>query len=222
MHEEAEWQAAPGHIDDLGRQHFDVYAGGSAIGRFHIELVGEHNIRNALAVLCVAATAFSIPWPVSRAAIADFRGVRRRQDLIGTPGGVRVYDDFAHHPTAVMETLRALRTKHARGNLFAVFEPRSATACRSLHQRDYAMAFAYADRVLFAPLGRSNIAESERLDLSKLTAEIGAKARALPSVDAIVSMLANEAREGDTIAILSNGAFGGIHDKLLSALGART
>lgn len=216
MEEECEWQFAPGHIDDQGRQHFDAYAGGSALGRFQMDLVGEHNIRNALAVLCVAATAFQIPWATSRAALAQFEGVKRRQDLRGTPRGIRVYDDFAHHPTAVHETLRALKTKHPKGKLFSVFEPRSATACRDLHQEEYARAFESADRVLFAPLGRTNI--EHPLDLQKLCAAIGTNAETLPSVDAIVSKLASEAKEGDTIAILSNGAFGGIHDKLLEAL----
>jgi UDP-N-acetylmuramate: L-alanyl-gamma-D-glutamyl-meso-diaminopimelate ligase len=218
MDDDAEWQAAPAHIDDLGRQHFDVYAGGSSIGRFQMELVGAHNVMNALAVLCVMGTAFSIPWSTSRAALASFQGVKRRQDLIATKNGVRIYDDFAHHPTAVHETLAALRTKHKSGKLFAVFEPRSATACRNLHQADYAKAFTSADRVIFAPLGRANIPDAERLDLEKLRAEIGESATLAPSVDAIVAQLSSEAKQGDTIAILSNGAFGGIYEKLPRAL----
>jgi UDP-N-acetylmuramate: L-alanyl-gamma-D-glutamyl-meso-diaminopimelate ligase len=215
LDEEAEWTAAPAHIDDHGRQHFDVYAGGSSVGRFTLDSPGIHNIRNALAVLAAGAQAFSIPWATARAAMASFLGVRRRQDLIGTPNGVRVYDDFAHHPTAVHETLRALKTKHPRGTLFAVFEPRSATACRSLHQHAYVAAFDCADRVLLAPLGRT---VTEPLDTAKLAQGIGAKAETVGSVDAIVERLAAEAKNGDTIAILSNGSFGGIHAKLLQAL----
>lgn len=216
MDEEAEWTAAPGHIDENGKQHFDVFAGGSSIGRFAIDSPGTHNIRNALAVLAMAAQAFQIPWATSRAAMATFSGVRRRQDLLGAPNGVRVYDDFAHHPTAVHETLRALKTKHPRGKLFAVFEPRSATACRSLHQRDYVAAFEAADRVLLAPLGRTNVPDP--LDTTKLANEIGSRASPIASVDAIVDTLRAEARNGDTIAILSNGSFGGIYSKLLEAL----
>ena len=164
----------------------------------------------------MGAQAFQIPWATSRAAMATFSGVRRRQDLIGTPSGIRIYDDFAHHPTAVHETLRALKAKHSRGKLFAVFEPRSATACRNLHQKEYARAFEAADRVLLAPLGRSNVPDP--LDTSKLAREIGPRAETMSSVDAIVSLLRAEAKNGDTIAILSNGSFGGIHTKLLEAL----
>jgi UDP-N-acetylmuramate: L-alanyl-gamma-D-glutamyl-meso-diaminopimelate ligase len=159
----------------------------------------------------------------ARAALASFRGVRRRQDLLGRPSGIAVYDDFAHHPTAVDETLRALHARHPLGTLWAVFEPRSATACRALHQHDYVAAFRTADRVLFAPLGRTNIPEPERLDLALLASEIGAeKAIAEASVDAITERLVREARPGDTIALLSNGAFGGIHARLLQALADRS
>ncbi|MBP9112879.1 MAG: UDP-N-acetylmuramate:L-alanyl-gamma-D-glutamyl-meso-diaminopimelate ligase, partial [Polyangiaceae bacterium] len=151
-----------------------------------------------------------------------FEGVRRRQDLLGTPGGISLYDDFAHHPTAVVETLKALRAKHPAGKLFAVFEPRSATACRSIHQEDYAHAFGVADRVLFAPLGRSNIPEAERLDLVKLARAIGTKAVATGGIEEIISTVVSEAKKGDTVALLSNGAFGGIHKTLLTRLESKS
>jgi len=121
----------------------------------------------------------------------------------------------------VHETLRALRQKHPAGRLFAVFEPRSATACRALHQADYPPSFASADRVILAPLGRTNVPEDERLDVNRLVSDIGARAENAASVDAIVATLARESAPGDTIALLSNGAFGGIHTKLVSALAAR-
>ncbi len=217
--ETPEWLAAVGPIDDQGNQTFDVYVGGSSLGRFSIRLPGAHNVKNALACIALAAEGFAVPTATIRGALASFAGVRRRQELRGTPGGVLVYDDFAHHPTAVDETLRALRRKHPRGKLFAVFEPRSATACRSLHQAAYVPAFACADRVLFAPLGRTNVPESERLDVARLAREIGEKATATGGVDEIVSRLADEVKAGDIVAVLSNGAFGGIHEKLLGALG---
>ena len=132
---------------------------------------------------------------------------------------MRVYDDFAHHPTAVDETLRALRGRHPDGALWVAFEPRSATACRAIHQEAYARAFDAADHVLLAPLGRSGLPAAEALDLERLARDLGAKARAMPGVDAIVERLATGAAAGDTIALLSNGAFGGIHQKLLDALG---
>lgn len=214
-----EWLAALGAVDEQGRQSFDVFVGGSSLGRFTLRTPGAHNVKNALACIAVAAESFGVSTATIRGAIASFEGVRRRQELRGEPGGVLVYDDFAHHPTAVDETLRALRRKHPRGKLIAVFEPRSATACRSLHQTAYVGAFGAADRVLLAPLGRTNVPEAERLDVAKLAAELGAKATASEGVDAIVATLHAEAKPGDVIAVLSNGAFGGIHEKLLATLG---
>ena len=215
------WLAAPVPIGDDGVQSFDVFVGGSSAGRFAMTSPGSHNVRNALMVIAACAEGFGIGFAELRAGLGSFTGVKRRQDLVAEPDGVRVYDDFAHHPTAVLETLRALRQKHPAGKLFAVFEPRSATACRALHQADYPPSFASADRVILAPLGRTNVPESERLDVDKLVADIGNKAQNAASVDDIVETLARESVAGDTIALLSNGAFGGIHTKLASALAAR-
>ncbi|MBK6462563.1 MAG: UDP-N-acetylmuramate:L-alanyl-gamma-D-glutamyl-meso-diaminopimelate ligase [Myxococcales bacterium] len=215
------WLAAPVPIDEAGVQAFDVFVGGSSAGRFSMTSPGAHNVRNALAVIAACAEGFGIGFAELRAGLATFEGVKRRQDLVGEAAGVRVYDDFAHHPTAVLETLRALRQKHRAGKLFAVFEPRSATACRALHQAEYPRAFESADRVVFAPLGRTNVPDAERLDVARLTREIGAHATNAESVDAIVEQLARDAAPGDTVALLSNGAFGGIHQKLLAALRER-
>jgi len=154
----------------------------------------------------------------ARVALASFHGVRRRQDLLGTPRGVLVYDDFAHHPTAVDETLRALRARHPKGALWAIFEPRSATACRALHQEAYTRAFGVADHVLLAPLGRPDVPEAERLDLPQLPRVLGPHAVAAPSLDAIVERVAKGAQRGDIVALLSNGAFGGLPARLLTAL----
>ena len=204
-----------------GAQPFDLYAGGSFCGRFALKVPGAHNVRNAVGAIAACAEGFGVGVQAARTALASFEGVRRRQDLLGRPGDVAVYDDFAHHPTAVDETLRALRARHPAGKLWAVFEPRSATACRALHQHEYVEAFAPADRVLFAPLGRTNVPELERLDLDRLAREIGEKAVAEPSVDAILERIVREAAPGDTIALLSNGSFGGIHARLLAALAQR-
>jgi UDP-N-acetylmuramate: L-alanyl-gamma-D-glutamyl-meso-diaminopimelate ligase len=200
---------------------FDVFAGGSACGRFSMQLPGAHNVRNALAAIAMAAEGFGVAPSTSKAALASFEGVKRRQELLGEPGGVFVYDDFAHHPTAVDETLRALRKKHPRGSLVAIFEPRSAPACRNIHQAAYVGAFEAADRVLLAPLGRTNVPEAERLDLAKLARDLGSKARVAASVDEIVSDAASNAKRGDVIAVLSNGAFGGIHALLTHELEKR-
>lgn len=213
------WQGAIVAPDpDTGAQPFDLFAGGSFCGRFALRVPGAHNVRNAVGAIAACAEGFGVGVQTAQKAMATFEGVRRRQDLLGTPRGIAVYDDFAHHPTAVDETLRALASRHPKGKLWAVFEPRSATACRSLHQEEYAHAFRAAAHVIFAPLGRTNIPEGERLDLPKLARAIGPSARTTESVDAILATLVAEAKPGDAIALLSNGAFGGIHAKLLDAL----
>lgn len=214
------WLGAPVVAGPSG-QSFDLFAGGVYAGRVAMRIPGHHNVRNALAAIAAAAQGYGVPLAAATSALARFEGVRRRQDLLFEARGVRVYDDFAHHPTAVDETLRALRQKHAEGTLWAVFEPRSATACRALHQEPYARAFGSAGRVIFAPLGRPDIAEGERLDLDRLARAIeaaGGAATAATSIESIVRTIADEAKPGDTVALLSNGAFGGIHDKLREAL----
>jgi UDP-N-acetylmuramate: L-alanyl-gamma-D-glutamyl-meso-diaminopimelate ligase len=218
---EPEWLAAPGAIDPLGRQEFDLYAGGVACGRFALAVPGEHNLRNAVAAIAVAAECFGVNMATLRRALPSFAGVRRRQDLLGTPGGVSVYDDFAHHPTAVDETLRALRRRHPSGKLFAVFEPRSATACRNVHQAAYAGAFGAADRVFLAPLGRTNIPPGEALDREALAKAVGTKASVAASIDAVLEGLTAETEPGDTVALLSNGAFGALPARLVTALTER-
>jgi UDP-N-acetylmuramate: L-alanyl-gamma-D-glutamyl-meso-diaminopimelate ligase len=204
-----------------GAQPFDLFAGGSYCGRFALKVPGAHNVRNAVGAIAACAEGFGVHIEKARSALASFEGVRRRQDLLGTPGGVFVYDDFAHHPTAVDETLRALKSRHPGGRLWSVFEPRSATACRNVHQREYETAFQAADRVIFAPLGRTNIPEAERLDVGAVARAIGDRATAAGSVDEILEAIVQGARPGDVVALLSNGAFGGIHQKLLASLEAK-
>ena len=217
------WLAAPVAAGADG-QTFDLYAGGVAAGRVALAIPGRHNVKNALAALGAVAQGFGVPLRTAIEGLAKFSGVRRRQDLLFEIDGVRVVDDFAHHPTAVEETIAAMRAKHAEGTLWAVFEPRSATACRALHQTEYGRAFAGAGRVILAPVGRPDIPEAERLDVAKIVAALqanGTRAEAAPSVDAIVATIAAEARPGDTVLLLSNGAFGGIYDKLRAALESR-
>ena len=204
-----------------GFQCFDLHAGGVMAGRFMLPMAGTYNVRNAIAAIGAAAQGFGASLPKLREALRQFEGVRRRQDLLGTPRGVRVYDDFAHHPTAVDETLRGLRERHPAGRLIAVFEPRSATACRAIHQDSYTLAFGAADDVILAPLGRSTIPEAERLDVRRLAEDLrraGRSAHAAGSIEEILDRLVAQASAGDTIVLLSNGAFGGIHTKLLAAL----
>lgn len=214
------WLAAPAGSDASG-QSFDVYAGGVMAGRAALKLSGQHNVRNAVAAIGAVCEGFGVDCSAAMNALASFDGVARRQELIGEPRGIRVYEDFAHHPTAVSETLRGLKARHAGATLWAVYEPRTATACRGLHQQAYRTAFDAADRVVFAPLGRSTIPEAERLDLAALVTSLdgrGVRAETAGSIEAIVELLRADAKPGDSIALLSNGAFGGIYSKLLAAL----
>ncbi len=215
------WLAAPAGSDEKA-QSFDLYAGGVACGRFALSAPGRHNLKNALAAVAACTQGFGARLADLGHALATFGGVRRRQDLIGTPRGIYVYDDFAHHPTAVRETLAALRARHPSGRLLAVFEPRSATACRRLHQHEYTQAFDSADHVIFPPLGRTNLPPEESLDLADLVKELESRGRAAEhqaNIEAIIERLAALAQPGDVIALLSNGAFGGIYERLLARLG---
>lgn len=220
------WLAAPAQETKEGIT-FDLFAGGVMAGRFLCPLSGRHNLRNAVAALGVSAQGYGVPLASLVGPLAEFRGVKRRQELIGAPRGISVYDDFAHHPTAVRETLSGLRRRHPTGKLIAVFEPRSATACRRLHQEAYVTAFDSATHVLLPPIGRTGLDATEMLDVPRLCADLAARqidgkpleSAHLPDTSAIVERLADMAEPGDTIVILSNGAFGGIHRKLLAALG---
>ncbi|MBW2688260.1 MAG: UDP-N-acetylmuramate:L-alanyl-gamma-D-glutamyl-meso-diaminopimelate ligase, partial [Deltaproteobacteria bacterium] len=140
----------------------DLFGGGSLCGRATLPLIGRHNARNTVAALAMASEAAGAPLDRLIAALPGFRGTKRRQELVGVTNGVHVYDDFAHHPTAVKETLAGFRERLA-GRLIAVFEPRSATASRRLHQDAYPDAFASADVCILAPVGRSEIASEEKL-----------------------------------------------------------
>lgn len=218
------WQARNVRITTSGGQSFEIWAGDQLRVNAVVELSGLHNVANALAAVAVCHLAYGASLDALSAALPLFSGTRRRQELLGQPNGIRVYDDFAHHPTAVDTTLRGLRIRHSTGRLFAVFEPRSATACRNLHQHAYATAFDAADITLLAPLGRQGLPENEQLDIQTLASEISARGRAAlacKGVDEIVRILGSETQPGDTIVVLSNGAFDGLHQRLLSELAAR-
>jgi UDP-N-acetylmuramate: L-alanyl-gamma-D-glutamyl-meso-diaminopimelate ligase len=157
--------------------------------------------------------------------LAEFTGVKRRLEPRGVVRGVAVIDDFAHHPTAILETVRAIRLSYPDRRVWAVFEPRSATSCRRVFQQDFARAFAEsgADEIVLASIFRASLPVEERLSVEDLVRDLtraGRRARHLPSVDAIVEAIAREAMAGDVVVIMSNGGFGGIHDKLLAALAA--
>jgi UDP-N-acetylmuramate: L-alanyl-gamma-D-glutamyl-meso-diaminopimelate ligase len=205
-----------------GRIRFDVWHGGEPFGEFSSPLFGEHNVQNALAAIAAGHAAGLGPEELARG-LATFENVRRRLELRGEASGVSVFDDFAHHPTAILETLRAVRWSYPDRRIWAVFEPRSATSCRRVFQQDFVQAFSEsaADEVVLAAVFRSTLPDDERLDIEEVVRDLtrrGRRARVIPTADAITATLAAEAREGDLVIIMSNGGFDGIHDKLLHAL----
>jgi UDP-N-acetylmuramate: L-alanyl-gamma-D-glutamyl-meso-diaminopimelate ligase len=221
---EADWQGAEAGPEPGGGWRFRLRHRGEDLGEFVVPLPGEHNVRNAIAAVALASAAGVAPAR-SREMLPRFRGVKRRLEVKGKARGVIVYDDFAHHPTAVRETLHALqKNKSGEGRLVAVFEPRSYTSRTRVFQDDFARAFAGADRVIVAAAHLpGKVPESQRLsekDLVQAMAAAGQDARFIGPVDDIVAHLARELREGDRVVILSNGGFGGIHGKLLTALSA--
>ncbi len=199
---------------------FRVRKGGRPFGAFEVPLLGVHNVRNALAAIAVAS---EIGIGADRVAegLRLFAGVKRRLEVIGRVDGVTVYDDFAHHPTAVAETLSGLRASNPASRIWAVFEPRSASSCRRVFQDAFARAFTAADEVLVAPVFRSALPEGERLSVPRLVRDVnhsGGSAREADSIDDIIAAIVREHRAGDLVVIMSNGGFGGIHEKLLRAL----
>jgi UDP-N-acetylmuramate: L-alanyl-gamma-D-glutamyl-meso-diaminopimelate ligase len=217
--EDLDWQAHD--IQPDGEfTHFDVRYQGSPFGRFDLPLVGLYNVRNALAAIAVAHEV-GIDVPNIADGLRRFLGVKRRLEVVGTANRVTVYDDFAHHPTAVAETLAGLRASNPGARIWAVFEPRSASSCRRVFQEDFAKALGGADEVLLAPVFRSSLPENERLSISHLVHDLasrGRHARAASSVEDIIATVVEEHQAGDLVVIMSNGGFGGIHGRLLAAL----
>ena len=217
--EDVEWQAHDIEAAE-GVTSFRVRRRGSPFGDFGVPLVGVHNVRNALAAIAVG-TYVGLGAERIAEGLREFKGVKRRLEIVGVADGVTVFDDFAHHPTAVAETLAGLRASNPRARVWAVFEPRSASSCRRVFQDDFANAFAGADEVIIAPVFRSTLPDAERLSVPQLVRDLNARgthAREAESIDDIVSGIAREHRAGDLVVLMSNGGFGGIHRKLLQAL----
>jgi UDP-N-acetylmuramate: L-alanyl-gamma-D-glutamyl-meso-diaminopimelate ligase len=192
--------------------------------KFHLNLVGEFNVRNALAVVACAKHC-GLKNHQIQSAFETFKGVKRRMEVRGVAGGVTLIDDFGHHPTAIRETLAALRVKYPTQKIWALFEPRSNTTRRNVFQSELAGAFAGADAVVVSEVARlEQISAEGRLNPEKLMQDLkasGKSAAYLPDVDSIVAHVAKNAQGGDIIVVFSNGGFGGIHGKLLERLGRR-
>jgi UDP-N-acetylmuramate: L-alanyl-gamma-D-glutamyl-meso-diaminopimelate ligase len=223
---EVQWWATNCEVGKSGRVAFDVFhrvAGrGERIEHFESLLVGRHNVANCVAAIAIAR-ARGVSMSDIQRGVASFAGVRRRQELRGVAGGVTVLDDYAHHPTAVRETLKALRKRFPKRRLIAVYEPRSATSRRKTFQAEYAAAFSFADEVIVGKLfDPSKIPAAERFDPERLALDLhrsGTKAAYIPDVDTIVKQLAGSAAPGDVVCVLSSGSFDGLHGKLLDAIG---
>jgi UDP-N-acetylmuramate: L-alanyl-gamma-D-glutamyl-meso-diaminopimelate ligase len=210
----ADWEARGLELRPDGA-HFDLVRRGRALVRAHLAVGGAHNVENALGVAAAATRLGLSPGEIA-AGFAAFRGVKRRQEVRGVAGGVTVVDDFAHHPTAVAKTLQAIRGSYPTGRILACFEPRSNTSRRNLHQREYVVAWPGAAEVfILRPAPTDRVPESERLDVDRLAREISAGGT---PVEEMVRAVAARAAPGDVVIAMSNGAFGGIWDKLLAAL----
>ena len=201
----------PGSLRARGEPHaFDVLRGSLKVGRIEWQLQGEHNQLNALAAIA-AAEHVGVAPEVAAAALASFRNVRRRLELCGEAGGVKVYDDFAHHPTAMRTTINGLRRKAGLARILAVFEPRTNTMKRGSMSALLPWALEEAD-LAFCLQGNYGWNAADAL------APLGAQASVADSVDKLVAAIVRAVRPGDQVLVMSNGAFGGIHAKLLAAL----
>ena len=192
--------------------------------KFHLNLVGEFNVRNALAVVA-AAKHCGLSNKQIQSAFDTFTGIKRRMEVRGISGGVTVIDDFGHHPTAIRETLAALRLKYAKERIWAIFEPRSNTTRRNVFQKELADSFADAHGVIVSQVARLELLKpEERLNPEGLMADLkaaGKNAAYLPDVDAIVAHAGAQVQPGDVVCVFSNGGFGDIHAKLLARFGRR-
>jgi UDP-N-acetylmuramate: L-alanyl-gamma-D-glutamyl-meso-diaminopimelate ligase len=219
LSDDVTWQAHD-LVAERASTRFRVRRHKAPFAEFEVALVGAYNVRNALAAIAVA-TEVGVGRDRIGEALRTFAGIKRRLEIVGSAGGVTVYDDFAHHPTAVAETLGGLRAANPSSRIWAVFEPRSASSCRRVFQDDFAKAFSAADEVLLAPVFRSTLPEADRLSVPQLVGDLsgrGQRARETGSLEEIIDTIVRERRAGDLVVIMSNGGFGGIHRRLLQAL----
>ena len=204
----AQWQAEPVVADG---SHFAVLLDGLSQGEVRWQQLGNHNMHNALSAIAAARHA-GVPVAQSIEALCDFGGVKRRLEVRGEVNGVTVYDDFAHHPTAIASTLAGLKRQAGNGRLLAVLEPRSNTMRLGIHRGELAHSLRDASAVwLFQP-------EELSWDLNEVRVDLPVPTTVLDDIDALVASLVAYARPGDRLVVMSNGGFGGIHEKLLAAL----
>jgi len=212
----ATWRVANLRLEP-NRTTWNVLRDGQPWAEFQFQLGGEYNVRNA-----TAAAAMAVSYGISKeeisAALKTFKSVKRRLEVKAQVNGITIIDDFAHHPTAIAGTMAALRSRYPGARLWAILEPRSNTLRRNVFQNELAKSLALADEVIIAAIFKSDaIPEAERLDLDAVAAQIhssGRRAQVIADADSIVASAAPQLRAGDVVAILSNGGFGGIYEKL--------
>jgi UDP-N-acetylmuramate: L-alanyl-gamma-D-glutamyl-meso-diaminopimelate ligase len=217
---QGKWSAQGVRVTPQGTT-FSLHRRDEALGEWEIPLWGDHNLSNAVAA-AAAASLIGLPLAQIREGLRSFRGVKRRMEVIGETGGITVIDDFAHHPTAVRETLRGLRTRFPQARLWAVFEPRSQTMRRLVFQKELAAALKQADRVvigrIFSPPSQGEALSPDRV-AQEIREEKGEAAAAyLEDPEEIVSLCAAAASPGDVIVVMSSGHFAGLPQRILKAL----
>lgn len=191
--------------------HFALYLQDKKLGELNWQLSGQHNVDNAVMAIAAARHA-GVPVDVALEALARFVAPKRRMELKADVAGIKVYDDFAHHPTAISTTLQGIRNKVGQQRVIAVLEPRSNTMRMGVHQAALPLALALADQVFLYEPANAN------WSLDALSRALAPKASLSRDIDGLVTQLSEQAEQGDSIVIMSNGGFGGIHDKLISAL----
>jgi UDP-N-acetylmuramate: L-alanyl-gamma-D-glutamyl-meso-diaminopimelate ligase len=206
-----------------GRSFFDPCYKGRAEGRVEAAVIGRHNVKNALAVYAMGR-AMGLERSKLLDGFATFSGVKRRQEVKGEKRGILVIDDFAHHPTAVRETVQAVKDAYSGRRLWAIFEPRSNTSRRNIFEHEFAQALALADRVVVAGLFQAEkIPEQDRLSVAKVVGEINrstgdGRARVIEKAQDIADYVASNAAQGDVVLVMSNGGFDGVQERILQAL----
>ena len=216
----SDWRLGPTRVDPPWTA-FEVLRAGSSFGRFRTPMIGRHNLLNALSVVAVADH-LGIPVAALAEALETFQGIRRRQEIRGEKRGILVMDDFAHHPTAVRETIAAVRSAYPGRRLIAVFEPRTNSSMRKVFQPVYPQSFDGADRICIRkPSMLEKVPEAERFSAEALVAELqgqGRDAAFFADTDSIIASVVATGRSGDVVLIMSNGGFDNIHERLLEAL----
>lgn len=194
------------------------------MGRFLLPMTGLHNVENATGAAAIALH-LGVSAKELAAGLETFAGVRRRQELVTRSAGVVLMDDFAHHPTAVSQTLHGVAARFAGRRVWALFEPRSNTASRDIHQQEYETAFDHAHEVVLAtPRKIANVSEDDRLDVEALASRLNdgkRRARVVEKAEDIARLVLSEVRPGDVVLVMSNGAFGGLVGMLKEGLEAR-